>query len=477
MEIPQDRNKEGRFVFVGLSAWFFLQFVVIFNFNGTFDAGDSVMHYLFSRHAWAHPENYLDQWAKPVFTLLSSPFAAFGWLGMKLFQCLLAVCTSWFGYRIATKLGLQHAWAVPFFILFAPDFFLAQFSGLTEPLFAAMLMGGIWAIVSGKREVGALLLSFLPFVRTEGFLLLAGFGLVLLLEKHWKAVVGLGLGTVVFGLIGWAFSGDPAWVFNQNPYNKGIDNYGSGTWGHFFVQYQYVVGIPVFVLTIFGFAGGLLRIVAEKGKQAMNRLIYGYVWLPFLIYFLAHVLFWATGTGHSLGMSRVMIAIIPLGALIIIDGLNGIMGIAKLSGFVSRIVMVVVVLTVAVFPWLPNPAALQLPRDLKLTPDQELAKGAAEWLKSQGPLPQPVYVSHPSFAMFAGIDPFDSTQKQNLQPLGLGVPKGSVMVWDSWFSQMEDGVVPGFWDEFPGKYELLWKQDTVVGHASSEFRVYRKAID
>ena len=47
-------------------------------FAGTYDAGDSLMHFQIARHAPLHPHLYLDLWGKPTFTLLASPLAIWG---------------------------------------------------------------------------------------------------------------------------------------------------------------------------------------------------------------------------------------------------------------------------------------------------------------------------------------------------------------------------------------------------------------
>jgi hypothetical protein len=278
----------------------------------------------------------------------------------------------------------------------------------------------------------------------------------------------------VYSLLGAIFLGDPWWVITQNPYDQGLANYGSGTWGHYFQQYIFVVGVPIYGLTVLGLVGAVIRLGRLRGLKAWM----GHGWLvhlPFGIYFLCHVVFWATGTGHSLGMSRVMLAIVPLGAVIAADGLQ-LFGLWVPSRWLGlrRATMALAVAYVAVFPFIPNPAALKLPTDLQLQPDQVLARNASTFLQSQGAMPRPLYGSHPSLPMFAGLDLFDSTAYRGLSALGLGVPSGAVMVWDNWFSVQEDGVSAAFWDEVPGKYALLWKADTSVAGAHSEMRVYRR---
>ena len=110
--------------------------ICIFLFNGTADAGDSIYHYLFARYAPTHIELYFDHWAKPVFVLLASPFAQFGFGGMKLFNVMVSVLTTYFTYRSAEKIKIANPLYVLPMMLFATMNFTIMFSGFTEPLFA-----------------------------------------------------------------------------------------------------------------------------------------------------------------------------------------------------------------------------------------------------------------------------------------------------------------------------------------------------
>ena len=60
-----------------------------FWYDGTGDEGDSVFHFLYSKHAFEHPENFLNHWAKPVFVLITAPVAQFGFIAMKIFNIFL----------------------------------------------------------------------------------------------------------------------------------------------------------------------------------------------------------------------------------------------------------------------------------------------------------------------------------------------------------------------------------------------------
>ena len=76
-------NRQARL----LALLLLISVVVTFITTNTYDSGDSIKHYLFARYAFQYPMNYMDSWAKPLFTLISSVPAQAGFIGMKLFQC------------------------------------------------------------------------------------------------------------------------------------------------------------------------------------------------------------------------------------------------------------------------------------------------------------------------------------------------------------------------------------------------------
>jgi len=67
--------------------------------DGTGGGGDSVFHYMYSKYAIEHPENFFNHWAKPVYTMLSCPFAQFGFIGIKLFNVLMSLISAYFTYK------------------------------------------------------------------------------------------------------------------------------------------------------------------------------------------------------------------------------------------------------------------------------------------------------------------------------------------------------------------------------------------
>jgi len=469
-------------------AWLFLvlfgvlQVCLVLSFPGTYDAGDSVMHFQFARYVPQHPENLFNHWAKPFFTLMASPFAQFGFQGIKFMQCAIALLSAWMGFRWAKSAGYRYPVLFLPLLLASTEYFLAQFSGLTEPLFGLMLLMAAERVQSKKEMTAAWIVSFLPFVRTEGFVIMLLYGVFFAVQGKWRLLPWLCLGSVVYSLFGmWVHGVNPLWIFTENPYGGAeLDNYGQGSWSHYFIQYTYAAGLPIAILTWLGILWTILALVFRNritisGLQ-QHEVAKDWNWtilLPFMVYFGLHSFLWATGKGHSFGMTRVLIAILPLGALLALQGTHGVLVWASRWRYLQIAWISFVVTYVMAFPFLLNPASLHLPEDLQPSSDQLLLAEAGQFLQSKGiSSNRPVYASHPSAAFYLDVDPFDTTSFRNLTHVNGVVTPGSIMIWDGWFSPMEDGVSPDYWRLLPDRFGLLWSKRIEPDQA--EVRIYER---
>jgi Gpi18-like mannosyltransferase len=111
--------------------------------------------------------------------------------------------SAFFVYRISAKLYTANAALSVLFFIAMPMVLLVAVSGLTEPLFGFVLVLSVWLFAEKKYLFSMLLLSFLPLVRSEGFVVIPVFILVLLLQKQWKYVPLLTVGGLVYSLAGY----------------------------------------------------------------------------------------------------------------------------------------------------------------------------------------------------------------------------------------------------------------------------------
>ena len=435
-------DKEDKRVLTGLSGYFIILVLIAFNACGTCDSGDSIVHFLFSKYAFLHPENFLDHWAKPLFVLLSAPFAQFGFIGLKLFNCGIAAITAWYCFKTAKTLHFKNAWLAAVFFCFTPGYFTHVFSGLTEPLFAFVLLLGVYLILKNQVAAALCAVSFLPFVRSEGLVIIGVFAVYLVLNKQFKYLPLLLSGHIFYSIAGVFYYHDLLWVFNKIPYSESSGKYGHGNITHFVVQLNYIIGVPLYALLALGFVKKVIELFSFR-KIDEYRLMHPEVFLiygSFLAFITAHSLFWYFGIFESMGLNRVLAGVVPLAIIISLKGFNFITGIIK-QKVPALSTAFILAAAVIVFPFVPNPASVNWEKDLSLSDEQLLVTDAYKLIKVDFPENTVLYYTHPYLILLMNRDPFDVSQNHDLKMLWKEKrPAHYMVVWDNQFSLVENGV-------------------------------------
>ena len=112
--------KEKHFILFFLIGLFILFGVLVLQSDAAYGGADNYSHFRISKYAFNYPYLFLDHWGKPLFTILSSPFAQFGFKGIQLFNVILGLLTALFAYLTLKKLEFKNAWLIIFFICFTP---------------------------------------------------------------------------------------------------------------------------------------------------------------------------------------------------------------------------------------------------------------------------------------------------------------------------------------------------------------------
>lgn len=431
-----------------LAACFILFFCLSFFAQSTYDAGDGIRHYLISRYCWKHPDLLLYSWGKPFFTLISTPFSQGGLLGINLFNILCGTASAFLAFKIARKLNLNYAvLAIPF-LLFTPCYFPTLNSGLTEPFFGLILIFSIYLMFSERYIPAAVIISFLPFVRTEGILILPLFFIVLIYRKKILLSPFLVFGTFVYSVIGSFYYNDFFWVKNQNPYNgENKSFYGSGELTHFAANHNFIWGSALGLLFIAGLAAVIFKLFKSIKNKAVSDnklpeeiiLIYG----SFIIYFAAHSIMWWKGLANSLGLLRVIAGVVPCSAIICLRGFNLLMipAFKKKKYIEFAIVCITVVFIISApfkheyFPY-------------KLSPEQEVITDASKWFKTSAFEKQKIYYQYPFFSYILDVDPYNREKSDDLWGLypsikkwGLNfIPDSTIVFWDAHFGPNESRI-------------------------------------
>lgn len=423
-------------------AWVILGFTALMIFasiltSGTADEGDSIFHFLYSKYAFRHPENFLNQWAKPVFVLLTAPVAQFGFIALKIFNALLLGGSLWFTYLSTRKLLIPSPWIAPVALMLMPMNLSHTLSGLTEPMFAFWLIVGIYGLISQKTVSALLWLSFLPFVRSEGLVVFCVLLLFLMSKRQWKYLPLLAVGHVAYSIVGYFFYQDFLWVFNKMNYATLQSVYGSGPWWHFARHLPEVIGYFLCILLIVGLLAGAIRLILHifgKDKTFSKEelwLIYG----MFLAYFIAHSLFWYLGIFNSFGLIRVMVGILPVTAILIARGVDGLMKripfLKKMSPLWIQGILIFGMLVSLILE-------VNWQKDFSLKADQKTQFRAAE--KYAGKYTGYTWYFDAIYpALCFEVDWFDPMEHRRTPGLFTGepIPTKSVILWDDWFSVVE----------------------------------------
>jgi hypothetical protein len=449
-----------------------LYIIVLYLFDGTGDSGDSVMHYLFAKHSFQHHELFFDHWAKPLFVLLASPFAQFSMLGMKLFNaCVMLVCSA-FTFKTIEKLRIENPGMGAIILICTPLTFVLTFSGLTEPLFATLLIASLYLFVSDRLLIGCITASLLPFVRSEGLIILGVIFIYLLARRELKRIPWLATGSIMYMLAGAIVKGNLLWVFTEIPYAQLESPYHQlysekGRIFHFIIQMNYVVGVPTYALFWIGVVSYIVNIRKIIFNLNLTILVLG----SFAAFFIAHSLFWYLGIFNSMGLKRVLIGIMPLIAIISLTGLNTVLSLAGRSAILKKIVLPILLIVLLVFPFTSNPAAIHWEKDLNLASDQKLTLQIATFLQENSLSDRRMFYMHPYLSESLSLDWFDSSKRGNLNKEGINeIQSGDVVIWDNWFAVVEGGITEDYLLENESFSEL--HSLYVYDHREVRFRVF-----
>lgn len=468
MKSESNNRETDLYVRVMLLGYALISLFTIIFFDGTGGNGDSVLHFLSAKYAPVHPEIYVYHWAKPVFVLLASPIAQAGFIGIKLFNAATSIFTLYLTWRVAVALNINRSDSVIPILIFTPLYYILTFSGLTEPLFALFTILSIYLLIIHRWTYAAILLSFLPFIRSEGLIIAGALSLYMIYQRKWSVIPLLVTGHLVYSVLGYFHYEDLLWVFRKTPYDLHGTVYGSGELFHFVEQLIYVTGIPIYIL----FWAGFLSLIKKDQRSRLVLLIF----LPFLSFFIAHSLFWHLGIFNSLGLKRVLVGVIPLIAIISLSGLNFLSDLIPLrySQF-RRILHWTFMSYVIIFPFTSNPAAVDWNTDMYLSPDQVIGQKIAAELDATNTSGQRFFYSDPNISLSMNIDHFDSEKHTELTIPSLNhLRSGDIIIWENWFCPVEYGVTEEMVSSLEGLQKISEYSDELRGREIryALFRVY-----
>ena len=419
--------------------WFFvvqcqLLLLIVYSSEGFEGGADAIQHWLISRDAPFEVSLFLNQWNKPIFTLLSAPFAQFGLIGMRLFSAATGILTGIVLHKTVKERFGNLSWLPAIMLFMTPKYLELLTSSMTEPLFALFL--SLFVLLIQQKNFGwmAIIAGLSPFVRQEGMALVLVGLMVLILVKKWRYIPMLLFGTLVMAIIGWAASGDIGWILTSFPYNSAAaEIYGSGDLFHYLNNYRTLFGTPLSVVFLLGILVLLFSLRKKEVSSFKLALLAGLVFS--VMFFSAHSYVWWKGLSGSLGLIRVMACISPVLALVasyaVFKALNLIP--SKNNP---------VILTVLLFPLIGAMSYEAFTMTDLPTPYEQsdvVMQRTVNWLKQQKDIGE-IYYSNPVFSYYATEAQLEhgSYGQKSINPSQLNeLNVGDVVVWDAHFSANE----------------------------------------
>ncbi len=412
--------------------------------DNTYDAGDSITHYAIAHYSWKHPHLLFDNWGKPVFTILSSPFAQFGWKGITFFNSIVGILTCWLIAEVIHTFNWKISPYCALLLFFIPNYPLALNSGLTEPLYGLLLTLTVYYIAAGKYTLSAIAISFLPFVRSEGFISMIVIAVFFIALSKWKEVVFMLTGTLCISVSGMFFHDkNILWIFSTNPYtvSQPFDSYGSGNWSDYFIKFYFMTGIPFTAL--FWIASSILGATLIKkiavnfktGVAGTESLLLGL----FFSFFLAHVVFWRFGLFNSFGMSRVLISIVPIGLLMICYLFDRLLLYSNKNIVTTGICVFVLIL----FPFLNNKSAWNFSKEFKEDAEVVAMKKISNDIKINTLQSDRIYYTSTPLMIILGCDIYDTCKYKSINTFKYDMKPGYsfILVKDEWSMKMESNIM------------------------------------
>jgi len=455
LQLHKITEKARLLISMGLA--FFLLLILFVQSKGLVEGGqDSYNHYLISKYAFKYPYLLLDQWGKPVYTILAHPFC---WFGLKVGVWLNIISTlvaALLGSLSAKKLGIQNYWLTFWIIVFTPISLGNTLSTLTEPLNMLWLSAGFYLWLSEKRVSATILFSFLPWIRTEGFVIIVPFFVFLIIKKYYKLIPLLLSASFLFNILGWWQTGEPLWIISDNPYFRveaDAERFSPGP-GSFI--YYMKANSKVFgnIIGILGVAGALLigyQFIVKR-KQELSFLFW-VICGVFVAYYFAHSFIMWKGMMGTHGMLRVMMVIVPCLAICfnyLISFLS-----KNIRGQNQSIIFALLCLLLA-FNTFNTYKSVGYPThfwNLEKSSVRQISNfsnmvKAQSFIDSAGLNSRVIYHQIPIYNVMYNKDPFAKPLTENwvtedvwsIDHKDNWAPKGSVLIWDGYHAQREGNL-------------------------------------
>jgi hypothetical protein len=433
--------KENTWSFIILAISFLYLFTISLISEGLYGDTDSIAHYQIARYAFKYPSLLVSHWGKPLFTDLSAPFAQFGLQGSIFFNIVCGLLSAWLIYRIAKEFRYKYALLAIPFSLFAPVYMVDLFTSLTEVLFSLVLVAGIYFFLRQKNILSAVIISFIPYARTEGMMFLGIFLLAFILVKKYKALPFLLTGFIFYSLAGYFHYHKFLWFFSAMPYSHiGSELYGSGSFWFYLERFHQLLGFPLTILAATGFIGLVVLLFRDKKPSLTAAWLTKYYLVPVSVFgfILLHSFLWWQGLMGVIASQRFMACIMPLCGLFAVTGFEFIFYFLGERKLLKNLLTAAIIGITLYVPYSLN----EIPA--RLSANSEVMKAAADRLIKIGYGDKHLVYFDPKLVYYLNEDPFNQAKIPRYLPdrhkKDFGMTDSSLLVWDTHFAEFENKI-------------------------------------
>ncbi len=438
-----DRKSENIFIGSLLFTLFIVFTVVIFYTENSYGGGDHFSHFKLAYWGWKYPDMLFNHWGKPVFTILISPFAQFGINGARFFNMFIGLATAFFCWRLAVHFRFKYAWLVIILVLFTPIYFIVMFTSLTEPLFSFFLVLAIFLFFKERFIWSAIVISFMPMIRTEGIILIPLFILAWSMKRKFLAIPFLLLGFVMISLLGYGYYDNLWWLVDEIPYTgTAKEIYGSGSLFYFANNNYSILGPVLGYFFLFSIFAVLYNWKKRDGFKLNDQFYFLLLVVgSFVVFFSAHSIAWWQGIGNSLGLYRVIASVAPLAALTAGAGITSIYYFHKNKWWRFGVQIALILM---MYFFVDN-GIKNHKYGFYISEPQQMLTETADYLKENQYDQYKIYYYNGYLAQIMNFDPRDPAKSQKYLPRKedflKNVPNKSIIVWDAHFGPNE-GKMP-----------------------------------
>ncbi|MEE9439983.1 MAG: hypothetical protein V3V14_13330 [Saprospiraceae bacterium] len=501
----------GKSVAIGVFVIAMLSHIVFSFFSDGFYQHDEIGHLNSMRSFWYDPNVILGNWPKTGYKLIYIVPSLLGNFAVVLLNCFFAALGGYLAYLLAKKLGSNIAILAGVILATQPFYFEIAFRNYSEIISSVILIGAILMHYKGRWNIATFLLAYLCTIRQEMFPLLAIYGLYLMYNKRWMAVLFGSIPVLALNLWGGLVHKDPLYILStilgtSKTYSKAYAR--QGFW-HYFSTAEVVFGVIV-----------LLGLVTYFMTRLKNKNIHWFLVIPTVYFFTIQVLFniisWDIGPATG-GNLRYMVTISPLVAVMSVLGFESLRNTKNV--LVPRVgigLMCLIVLMYMTYDnnnimlteqrnWVPFVMSglvalvLFLPKSIlknttysialalvsilnlsfaantiNMTPEEKTIGKAAKWYKQelnsngQGKIiskEDHIYFNHIGFTYFTEKTRFDfpGDGKTVTTEVLADAPVGSIIFWDSHYSYRpklrSNSIQESYYMERPNNFKKIkeWK--------------------